>query len=179
MVDRYHSTLSGICLPVTGIGVKMFTGGGIWQRLNLAANIPVVYLLLRGVVMHNNAKVAGILSIISGAFGVLWLIGTIFVICVLVVFYNESYFYYHTPWEDEAFVLVAVFYIVVGGFFTLLGVLAIIGGVFSLKRRNWGLVLAGAIAGTLTFFPCGIPAIIFVAMAKPEFETGSPPIELG
>ena len=50
-----------------------------------------------------------------------------------------------------------------------LGVVAIIGGVFALRRRRWGL----ALAGTICAIPCssvlGILAIIFVAMGKKEF----------
>ena len=49
-------------------------------------------------------------------------------------------------------------------------VLGIIGGVYALQRKYWGLALAGAIAGSISFFPCGIVAIIFTAMAKPEFD---------
>jgi hypothetical protein len=49
-------------------------------------------------------------------------------------------------------------------------VLAIVGGAFALKKRHWPLALAGAIAGTITFFPCGIPAIIFVSLGKEEFS---------
>jgi len=51
----------------------------------------------------------------------------------------------------------------------ILGALSIIGGVFSLKRKYWGLALAGAIAAIFPFFPLGILAIIFVAMGKNEF----------
>jgi hypothetical protein len=55
----------------------------------------------------------------------------------------------------------------------LLGVLGIIGGAYALKRQYWGLALTGAIAGVLVFFPCGIPAIIFVAISRAEFASRS------
>ena len=51
----------------------------------------------------------------------------------------------------------------------ILGALDIIGGIFALKRKLWGLALAGAIATIFPFFPMGILAIIFVAMGKNEF----------
>ncbi len=128
--------------------------------------------------MQNNARVGGILSIISGTIGVLWLIGVVFSILMMSFFISDSRmdFYYNgdaTP--DAVFAVIMVVYAVIGGFFTLVGVLGIIGGVFALRKKNWGLALAGAIAGTLVFLPCGIPAIIFTAMGKPEFEGQSAP----
>jgi hypothetical protein len=70
----------------------------------------------------------------------------------------------------EFFTIIAVFYAAFGVSFTLIGALGIIGGVSLIKKKRWGLALAGAIAGTITFFPCGIPAIIFVSLAKDEFS---------
>ena len=66
--------------------------------------------------------------------------------------------------------MMTVFYSAIGLFYALVGVLGIVGGVFALKKNRWSLALAGAIAGTVTFFPCGIPAIIFVTLAKQEFS---------
>jgi hypothetical protein len=54
----------------------------------------------------------------------------------------------------------------------LIGALGIVGGVYAIKKKHWALALAGAIAGTVTFFPCGIPAIIFVSLGKEEFTAG-------
>jgi hypothetical protein len=53
----------------------------------------------------------------------------------------------------------------------ILGVVAIVGGVFALRRRVWGLALAGAICALFmpTIALLGILAIIFVAMGKKEF----------
>jgi len=53
----------------------------------------------------------------------------------------------------------------------LLGIVAIIGGTYALKRRKWGLALAGAICALFgPWFVLGILAIIFVVMGKAEFE---------
>ena len=68
-----------------------------------------------------------------------------------------------------------VFYAAIGLLFALVGVLGIVGGIFAIKKKRWGLALAGAIAGTVTFFPCGIPAIIFVTLGKPEFSAPETP----
>jgi len=50
-----------------------------------------------------------------------------------------------------------------------LGVVAIIGGVFALRRRRWGLALAGAICATACMTSLGILAIIFVSLGRREF----------
>lgn len=56
--------------------------------------------------------------------------------------------------------------------FTILGILAIAGGVYALRRKVWGLALAGSIVSlfSLHFFILGIAAIVFTALAKNEFE---------
>lgn len=51
-----------------------------------------------------------------------------------------------------------------------LGAVAIVGGVYALKRKRWGLALAGSICSVITFSLLGIPAVIFVAIGKEEFE---------
>ncbi|MCD6452803.1 MAG: hypothetical protein J7K77_00685 [Dehalococcoidales bacterium] len=51
-----------------------------------------------------------------------------------------------------------------------LGVVALIGGIFTLKRKIWGLSLAGAICATFCMLPLGVLSIIFVAMGRKEFD---------
>ncbi|MFC2041566.1 hypothetical protein ACFLTY_04535 [Chloroflexota bacterium] len=52
------------------------------------------------------------------------------------------------------------------------GLLAIIGGIYTLRRKIWGLALAGSICATLSLytFYLGIIAIIFTARSRNEFE---------
>lgn len=119
--------------------------------------------------MTNHAKVGGILSIVSGVFGILWLLGAIFIVAVI-----NAAPYAFQPYDETTLAFVAIFYVVIGVIGAVLGVIAIVGGVFALKKKAWGMALAGAIAGTITFFPCGIPAIIFVSMGKREFNTPKP-----
>ncbi|MBM4432525.1 MAG: hypothetical protein FJ025_00800 [Chloroflexi bacterium] len=52
----------------------------------------------------------------------------------------------------------------------VLGIISIIGGVFALQRRVWGMALAGAICALPTpAIILGILAIIFVSLSKKEF----------
>lgn len=52
----------------------------------------------------------------------------------------------------------------------VLGIVAIVGGIYALRRKVWGLALAGSICALSGCSLFGILAIIFVAMGKDEFE---------
>lgn len=51
----------------------------------------------------------------------------------------------------------------------ILGILALVGGIFALRRKSWGLALTGAIASALPLNILGILAVVFVALGKKEF----------
>lgn len=101
---------------------------------------------------------AGILSIIAGAIGVI--LGLVLALA-------------GGAWGA----LVGFFFPVLGGAIAgafavplILGVVAIVGGAYALKRRFWGLALAGSICALFGVWFLGIPAIIFVILGKAEFE---------
>ncbi len=48
--------------------------------------------------------------------------------------------------------------------------LALMGGIFALQRKRWGLVLAGAVVALLPFSLLGLAATILVVLSKNEFE---------
>jgi len=53
----------------------------------------------------------------------------------------------------------------------ILAILAIVGGVYALRRRGWGWALAGSICVLISpFFALGIICIILVVQAKSEFR---------
>jgi hypothetical protein len=52
----------------------------------------------------------------------------------------------------------------------ILGVLAIIGGVFATQRQRWGWALIGSIAALLVSNVIGIISIILIALSKDEFK---------
>ncbi len=51
----------------------------------------------------------------------------------------------------------------------VLGILAIVGGIYALQRKTWGLALTGAISGAFLSWFLGIPAIILTALSRKEF----------
>jgi hypothetical protein len=57
----------------------------------------------------------------------------------------------------------------IGGGLLALGIIALIGGIVTLRRKAWGFALAGAICALFPIVPLGILAIIFVKMGKKEF----------
>ena len=57
----------------------------------------------------------------------------------------------------------------IGAGIIAIGVIALIAGIFTLRRRSWGFALAGAILALFPIIPLGVLAIIFVSMGKREF----------
>lgn len=124
--------------------------------------------------MQNNAKVGGILSIVSGGFGILGAGGAFFAIYMFRLMFSQSYWYGAAQPPGAFFTVITIYYVVIGLFLAILGVMAIVGGIFALKRKLWGLALAGAITSAVVFFPCGIAAVIFVTLGQPEFAAAGP-----
>jgi hypothetical protein len=99
---------------------------------------------------------AGILSIISGAIGVTF--------CIVVVVLGSTigaFFGFEVVWGWSTFAIPLI----------ISGIIAIVGGIYALRRKIWGLALVGSICaligpGSLL----GLLAIIFVIMGKREFE---------
>jgi hypothetical protein len=126
--------------------------------------------------MRDNARIGGVLSIVAGGWGILWALGSILLISLVTLVPFDSL--EPAPQGDLLFIAL-FFYLIFGGFFLITGALAIVGGIFALKKKHWGLALAGAIAGTIVLFPCGIPAIIFISLGKPEFAGQVVPVPAG
>ena len=59
-------------------------------------------------------------------------------------------------------------WVIIGGCVGILGIVAIIGGISALRRKRFGLSLAGAICALISGL-MGILAVIFVALGKREF----------
>jgi hypothetical protein len=52
----------------------------------------------------------------------------------------------------------------------IVDILSIVGGIYALRRKIWGLALAGSIAAFFASWPLGIAAIVFTIISKNEFE---------
>jgi len=57
---------------------------------------------------------------------------------------------------------------IIGGCIMVLGIVAVVGGVSAIRRKRFGLSLAGAICGLISGV-LGILAVVFVALGKREF----------
>lgn len=124
--------------------------------------------------MNKYAVIGGVLSIVSGALGILSGLAMVAfgIFFKWLMMFGDSYSYDAGMTAEQVGTLLGVFYGVTGGFWVLFGVLALVGGIYAVRKKLWGLALAGAIGSVLTCFPIGVVAIIFTAMAKPEFERG-------
>jgi hypothetical protein len=60
-------------------------------------------------------------------------------------------------------------WVITGAFFVILGIVAVVGGISAIRRKRFGLSLAGAICALLSGL-MGILAVIFVVLGKREFE---------
>lgn len=103
--------------------------------------------------------VGGVCGIVAGAIGILTgsLVG-MFGACWPLLTPHMN------PWQYGGF-----------GFLGLplfiLGIVAIVGGIFAIQRRLWGMALAGSICAVLVLpaFLLGILSVVFVALARSEF----------
>ena len=117
--------------------------------------------------------VAGILNIISG---VLSLLGAIGVIMGIIIFVSTGGApFLTTMWRDLAplgisFNFLMMILVIAAVFSAIVGILPLIGGIYALQRKKWGLALAGSIVAIFGSTPLGIAATIFTAISKDEFE---------
>jgi hypothetical protein len=100
---------------------------------------------------------AGILDIVAGSFGLI--ASLIFVFMGGVMRFVPDVPRFLGP-----------IFMGLAGPFAIVAILAIVGGIYALKRKIWGLALAGSIAAFFGSWPLGVAAIVFTALSKNEFE---------
>lgn len=129
----------------------------ILQIVYLGVKNPVYYYIKavrKDIMMIKTWKptTAGILSIISGASGI------ILGLLAFVRAHNVERVIRHVGLDFFGFLLV------------VFGILAIAGGIFALQRKTWGFALTGAICAIFSpGWVLGILATIFVSISKNEF----------
>ena len=111
--------------------------------------------------------VAGILDIVSGA---LSLVGLVLFIIGFMVFKAIGGTDMPMPMPIIPIYGGLAFLFAVAIPILIAEILAIVGGIYALKRKKWGLALTGSIAALFASWPLGIAAIVFTAMSKEEFE---------
>jgi hypothetical protein len=111
-------------------------------------------------------KIAGILDIVAGAFGLFIILIWALWFAAFTIFSRSGTANFH----GFPMSLMAIVFIPMAIFMFIASILAIVGGIYALKRKMWRLALAGSIAGFFGSQPLGVAAIIFTALSKSEFE---------
>ena len=107
------------------------------------------------------SMVAGTLDVIDGG---LKLLGVLGLTIAMIALANDPY----RRAADEVDPLVILIVITVP--LAVLGILALVGGIYALRRKKWGVALAGAVAAALPFSLLGIAALVFTALSREEFD---------
>ena len=112
--------------------------------------------------------VAGILDIIAGATGLIAVSGLIIATLVTGGFV--------IPGTENVPVFVPSLLTGIAVLIAIVSILSLIGGIYAIQRKLWGLTLAGSITAIfasiplLGGLPVGITATILIALSKNEFE---------
>lgn len=109
--------------------------------------------------------IAGILAIIHAVMGFFILFGLVIAISFLP---NETTTFPHYTFEYDYAPLIFLLSLAIPC--AIISILSMVGGIFAILRRNWGLALAGSIAALIPTLVLGIPAVILIALSKNEFE---------
>ena len=111
----------------------------------------------------------GVLSIVAGAFEVI--AGGIMVALVSLGIPLRLSLLPFPPRFGGAcnMAVVSIVLIIMGGLLLVLGILAIVGGISAIRRKSFGLSLAGAICALIPLNLLGLLAVIFVSLGKREF----------
>ena len=113
----------------------------------------------------------GVLSIVAGAFEINGG-GTMLASAKLgVPFRLWDFALYPGIWLEHIIPVDSPWFIIMGGLLVVLGIIAIVGGIWALRRKSFGLALAGAVC-VLPLGILGILAIVCISLARRAFEAG-------
>ncbi|MEE9399069.1 MAG: hypothetical protein V3V23_02250 [Dehalococcoidales bacterium] len=103
--------------------------------------------------------VAGILALAAGGMKLLTLLGLLVASFVIPV-----------STSNTVGINISILLLVATIFLAILGILAIIGGIYALQRKRVSLALTGSIAALIPFSLLGLASIILIVLSKDEFE---------
>jgi len=106
----------------------------------------------------------GVLGIVAGIY--LIAVGVSVAVSVLAAF--GYHVLYYSPFPPFFVYSNSHWWFYIGGGVSILGIVAIAGGISAIRRKRFGLSLAGAICA-LPSAVLGILAVIFVSVSKKEF----------
>lgn len=109
--------------------------------------------------------VAGILDILSGVLSLLTFVALL--IGSIAVGLNLVHIYI---WDPGAGIALSVL-IILTVLSLAAGILGLVGGVYALQSKKWGLAIAGSICALSPTFILGLAAIILTALSRDEFES--------
>jgi hypothetical protein len=107
---------------------------------------------------------AGILDIVAGFLSLMGLFFAFLGLVVLETVRSADIL----PGVPANFILLVLAIIALFAF--CIDILAIVCGIYTLRRKKWGVALTGSIAAFFASWILGIPAIVFTIMSKRQFE---------
>jgi len=110
--------------------------------------------------------IAGVLDIVHAVFGFLCFIGLL--IAIIAVSVTGASIYYGPGWGAISVPLAVLWSMAIPCVVST--ILSLIGGIYAIQRKKWGLALAGSIAAIFPTFIFGVAAVVLVALSKDEFE---------
>jgi len=114
--------------------------------------------------------VTGILDIVAGAFSLVGLILLILGIAFFMIASRTGGLNLPGPMPMSLPIVPAALLVAIALPLLIADVLAIIGGIYAIRRKKWGWALTGSIAALFAAWPLGIAAIVFTVMSQKEFE---------
>ena len=105
-------------------------------------------------------KIGGILAILSGALGILGAISYTVGLGSAGSGFGKG--------DIPPFVPSIIFGMSIPSI--VIAVIALVGGIFAIRRKRWSWALTGTIAATLSLILLGIPSIILVSLSRDEFK---------
>ena len=125
---------------------------GILNIIFSIATLIACVLVIYGMLIHTEADYLSVISLLAPGLSILIYIVSYFIINVAG---NTSY---------------ELIYMTIAIIFAVLGILAVIGGIFCIRRKLFWLSLAGSIGTLICNFVPGLLATVFTAAARSEFS---------